>query len=119
MQAYKRAWEERNVELMLTLFTPDVDYRINRFGLPLSGLHSVEDYWRNQVAEYQRDVRFQFEIWAVKAMQGYVGFQAQFIWLPMNGIVELDCACRMRFSRGADNALFCAKFEEWRCRRST
>lgn len=113
MAGYKRAWEERDVDLVLDLFIPDVEYRENRFGEPLRGFKSLEDYWRARVAEYQRDVHFQFQVWAVHENECYAGFQAHFIWLPINGIMELDGVCRVRFERGSDGRLRGIKFEEW------
>ncbi len=113
MQGYKRAWEERDVTQVLALFTPDVDYRECRFGPPLRGFASLEDYWRARVAEYQRDVHFRFQIWAVSGMEAYAGFQAEFTWLPINGIMELDAACRLRFHREPDGHILCTHFEEW------
>ena len=117
MNWYKRAWEDRDVALAISLFTSDVDYRENRFGDPLRGFKSLEQYWRARVAEYQRDVHFQFQVWAVSGSECYAGFQAHFIWLPMNGIMELDGACRLRFVRRDDGQLLCSKFEEWLARR--
>lgn len=119
MQGYKRAWEERDVELVLALFTGDVDYRESRFGEPLRGFKSLEDYWRARVAEYQRDVHFHFQVWAVSNMELYAGFQAQFVWLPINGIMELDAACRIRFVRDSDGNIRANKFEEWLSQRGS
>lgn len=113
MQGYKQAWEDRDVTRVLTLFTSDVDYRESRFGPPLRGFASLEDYWRARVAEYQRDVHFRFQIWAVSGMEAYAGFQAEFTWLPINGIVELDGACRLRFRREPEGQVLCTHFEEW------
>lgn len=117
MLGYKRAWEGRDTAQVLALFTDDVDYVENRFGHPLRGYDSLEDYWRGRVSEFQRDVHFEFDVWGVNGNEAYAGFKAHFIWLPMNGIMELDAACRLRFTRAADGTLLCSKFEEWLVQR--
>lgn len=113
LERYKSAWIERDAALVLPLFTEDVDYRERRFGNPLRNYDSLEDYWRARVGVNQRDVHFHYEIWAVRDDQCFAGFQAQFVWLPINGIMELDGVTRMRFVHNADGDLQCCKFEEW------
>lgn len=113
LDRYKQAWTSRSVDLLLPLFTRDVDYRERRFGRPLKYYDSLADYWRARVGDAQRDVSFDYQIWAVKNDECYYGFQARFLWLPINGIMELDGVCRVRFVRASDGGVICSKFEEW------
>lgn len=113
LDRYRHAWVSRSADLIMPLFTHDVDYRERRFGRPLRNYESLEDYWRARVGESQRDMRFDYQIWAVKDDECFYGFQARFLWLPINGIMELDGVCRTKFIRNSDGELVCSKFEEW------
>ncbi len=58
IDAYRRAWEEADTDLILTLFTEDANYRSNAFEAPHLGHEGIRAYW-DGVTSQQRDVRVQ------------------------------------------------------------
>lgn len=113
LEGYKTAWETRDVDLAVSLFTDDADYREKRFSEPLLGHKTLRSYWQDRVFEHQRDISFHYDIWAVKGNQCFAGWQASFTWLPINGIIEIDGVCRLTFGAREDARLLCSVFEEW------
>jgi hypothetical protein len=55
---YRRAWEEADTDLVLTLFTEDASYRSNPFEEPHLGHEGIRAYW-DGVTSQQRDARVQ------------------------------------------------------------
>lgn len=63
LDAYKRAWETRDPELAVELFTPDAEYREDPFAEPMRGSNAIRAYW-NEAAVSQIHVEFDAErIW--------------------------------------------------------
>jgi uncharacterized protein (TIGR02246 family) len=56
VEAYRRAWEERDPAAAAELFTDDCTYRSNIFEEPHRGRDGVAAYW-SEVTATQRDVR--------------------------------------------------------------
>jgi uncharacterized protein (TIGR02246 family) len=56
IEAYRRAWEERDAEAAAGLFTPDATYRSNIFEDPHQGREGVRAYWET-VTSTQNDAR--------------------------------------------------------------
>lgn len=112
LDRYKRAWEERDAELVAALFTLDATYREQPFAAPVRGRDGVRRYWLANVVEHQRDVHFEHELWAVRDKRGFFHWRAHFTWLPINGIMELDGVSRISFAAG-DAGLLCHRLEEW------
>ena len=56
IEAYRRAWEERDAEAAAALFTSDATYRSNIFEEPHQGSEGVRAYWES-VTSTQSDVR--------------------------------------------------------------
>ena len=56
IEAYRRAWEERDAEAAAALFTSDATYRSNIFEEPHLGREGVRAYWESVTAT-QSDVR--------------------------------------------------------------
>jgi ketosteroid isomerase-like protein len=47
---YKRAWERRDVDLALSLFDPDAEFRFDPFEAPLTGANAIRAWWNATVA---------------------------------------------------------------------
>lgn len=45
IQRYRRAWEENDADLVLTLFTEDASYRSSPFREPFVGHDAIRAYW--------------------------------------------------------------------------
>jgi SnoaL-like domain len=113
LDSYKAAWEKRDVELVLSLFTENADYRERRFGEPLLGHATLQSYWQNRVFEHQRDITFDYQIWAVRGGECVATWQAAFTWLPIMGRMEIDGILCAGFDDRRDGKLVCAHFSEW------
>ena len=56
IEAYRRAWEERDADAAAALFTSDATYRANIFEQPHQGRDGVRAYWES-VTSTQTEVR--------------------------------------------------------------
>jgi ketosteroid isomerase-like protein len=57
MDAYKRAWEELDPALVVTVFTDDATYQEDPFSEPMAGREAIRAYWQG-AADTQREVCF-------------------------------------------------------------
>ena len=55
IEGYRRAWEENDADLLVTLFTEDASYRSSPFREPNVGHDAIRAYWA-RAAETQRNV---------------------------------------------------------------
>lgn len=113
LEGYKSAWIGRDVDLAVSLFTDDAEYKEKRFGEPLLGHPTLRSYWNDRIYEHQRDISFAYQIWSVQENICVAGWQANFTWLPINGIMEMDGVFRMTFAKTDDGKILCTKFDEW------
>ena len=113
LEIYRNAWIGRDTELVLSLFTDNATYRESRFLPAFIGRESIRRYWNNNVVAGQRDIAFDFDLFAVRGPQAFTHWTAHFTWLPVNGIMELDGAARITFTREADGVVRAHTFEEW------
>ncbi len=57
---YKKAWETRDPDLAIRLFTPDATYQEDPFDTrPMRGLREIRDYWA-EVPKFQKDISFTY-----------------------------------------------------------
>lgn len=56
VEGYRQAWEQRDADLVVTLFTEDATYRSNIFEGPARGHAGVREYWTGVTAA-QSDVQ--------------------------------------------------------------
>jgi limonene-1,2-epoxide hydrolase len=56
LEAYRRAWEEKDADAAVALFAQDTTYRSNIFEPPHEGREGVRQYWLD-VTQSQEDVR--------------------------------------------------------------
>jgi ketosteroid isomerase-like protein len=59
IDAYGRAWEERDADAAAAIFTEDALYRDHPFGPPHAGQDGVRSYWAN-VTSTQNEVQVRF-----------------------------------------------------------
>jgi hypothetical protein len=71
LDAYGRAWEERDPLAAASLFTEDASYQItpSPFGGPLLGRRAILDYWAS-ATDQDKEVSFGFEVLAVADRRG-------------------------------------------------
>ena len=115
MDAYRSAWIERDPDKAAMLFAYDAQYQERRYKPALVGVEAIRNYWRVTVQKQQRDVNFGYELVALRGQDAFVHWRADYTWLPINGIIELDALTRVRFAaeRAADGMLLAAQWDEW------
>ncbi len=60
LSRYKKAWEKRDPELAVELFTRDASYLEGPFdSRPMKGLREIRDYWA-MVPRFQKKIRFSY-----------------------------------------------------------
>lgn len=69
LRRYGRAWETRDAELVLTLFTEDASYQESPWSEPMEGKEAIRQYWLGATAT-QRDIHF--ELGEVRALRNRV-----------------------------------------------
>jgi uncharacterized protein (TIGR02246 family) len=115
IDAYGAAWVARDPALIADLFTAEATYRERRFRRPIRTRQAIRDYWQVLVREQQRDVTFNAEQVMVAGDQAMVQWTAQFVWRPINGLMELDAVARISFADevNAVGTRLASAFEEW------
>lgn len=58
LRTYGCAWENRDAELVLTLFTDDATYQESPWSEPLLGKEAIRQYWLTATSP-QRDIHFE------------------------------------------------------------
>ena len=60
---FKQAWEGRDPDAMLELFSEDAEYRVDPFMEPMIGLNAIREHW-NAMAAAQDHIEFDAErVW--------------------------------------------------------
>ena len=108
LDAYGRAWEERNPEAAADLFTDDASYQWGPFGRKLRGRPMIREAWA-EALELQDNVEFGYEVLSASNRGGLVRWWCSFDQ-PERGIRESDEGI---FRIGFDETGLCRSFEEW------
>ena len=114
LDAYGRAWEERDPHLVEPLFTADATYAENPFDEPFRGTAAIRHYW-SDVPRSQEDVRFGHDVVAVQDGLVVARWWASFTRIGSGEQVELDGIFMLRFA--ADGR--CRELREWWHARDT
>jgi uncharacterized protein (TIGR02246 family) len=88
MEMYRRAWETRDAEMVVGLFTEDATYQENPFGEPIAGRDAIRHYWE-QATAYQRDIRFGWRPVSQAEDLHVVEWQAEFTRADAGKRIEL------------------------------
>ncbi len=106
LDAYKRAWEGRDPDQVVGIFTEDAIYAETPFAAPAVGHDGIRRYWENATGP-QRDVSFGYDI--ISADPAVVHWTAGFA-LPAHGNRgQLDGVFHLEFA--ADGR--CSRLREW------
>ncbi len=108
LDAYGQAWENRDPHAAAELFAEDGSYQVTPFVAPLCGRRAVFEYWE-EVARTEEDIRFGFEILAVRNDFGIARWRASFIRTPPGLKTQLDGI--FVISLNADGR--CKSLREW------
>jgi uncharacterized protein (TIGR02246 family) len=108
MDAYTRAWEDRDPEAAADLFTADANYFETPFEAPARGRGGIRDYW-SDATRYQEGIEFSYEVLATTENAGIAHWHTVFTRLTANSTVELDGIFLVELD--ADGR--CTEFREW------
>jgi ketosteroid isomerase-like protein len=105
---YEQAWESRDAERAVSLFTPDARYHEMPFDAPKSGSAGIREYWTNVTAD-QRDIDFRSSVVAVNGAIGVARWSANLRSASSGARVELDGVFILTF----DASGRCSELREW------
>jgi hypothetical protein len=113
LDAYKRAWETQDPDLIVSLFTPEATYREAAFDPPDVGHAGIRNYWETKVIAGQRDIAFGYELWAVEGNIAYAHWHSRFTRMPVGSLVRLDGVFKLSFADRAGALHLCRALDEW------
>ena len=108
LEAYGRAWRDRDPQAAADLFTEDGTYQVTPFVEPMRGRSAIFEYW-SQVAQTERDIQFGYEVLAVTQEGGIARWWASFVRVPPGFQTKLDGI----FLIALDGDGHCRSLREW------
>ena len=97
LEAYGRAWQERDPAAAQALFSEDARYWETPYAEPFEGRGGVGEYWARVTAD-QDGVDFDYEVLAVAGVKGMARWSARFRSISGDVPVELDGVFVLEFS---------------------
>ena len=108
LEAYGRAWRDRNPQAAANLFAEDGTYQVTPFVEAMGGRPAILEYW-SQVTRTEQDIQFGYEVLAVTAEVGIARWWASFVIIPPGLQTRLDGI--FLISLDADGR--CISLREW------
>lgn len=108
LDAYRRAWEDRDPDAAALLFTEDGTYQWGPFEEPLRGRDAIRERWADAVAG-QTDVSFGHEPLAVDDGRGYARWWVAFAVPTAQLRIRLEGIFEIALDEGGR----CHTFREW------
>jgi hypothetical protein len=108
MDLYGKACEDSDPKVAAELFTQHAEYYETPFDDPMVGQAAIYRYW-SESSQALKDVRFSYEILAVKGNLGIALWQGQFVSVKSGNHVVLDGVFLAEF----DEQEKCSTFREW------
>ena len=109
LASYGAAWEARDPDRAMVLFTESARYHEMPFDEPKMGRKGIREYWATVTAD-QRNVQFQSQVLAVHGNTGIAHWSAKFQSQSTGAMLELDGVFVLEFD--ATNGL-CSSLREW------
>ena len=106
LDAYGRAWETRDPDAAVELFSEDATYRETPFGVVMEGRDAIRSYWQ-EIPETQRDISFGADILGLDP--ALVHWWSSYTRIRDDAPVRLDGVFLLEF----DDASRCTKLREW------
>jgi ketosteroid isomerase-like protein len=88
MTDYARAWETRDADRVLTLFTEDATYQENPFTEPMAGHAAIRNYWEGATRQH-REVRFRWQFVCASGDLRVIEWSCAFRRTDVAGSLEL------------------------------
>jgi len=111
LDGYRAAWEGRDADKAVALFTPDAKYRDQAFQPAMEGHKAIRDYWTNAVSD-QSGVKFTSTLWSVSDTVATAHWTADFRLIKEDKPALLDGVFRLTFQQ-SDAGLLCSELLEW------
>lgn len=108
LDAYERAWEQKDPDAAASLFTADAQYFETPYAEPFKGAAGVREYWARVTAD-QRDIDFRYDIVAVEGNKGVAAWSAVFNTISGGARVELNGVFVLEFA----DSRRCKTLREW------
>lgn len=108
LDAYRQAWENRDPQAAVNLYSDDATYQDTPFSPPMRGKEVLLEYWKN-VARTQEEIQVSCEAIAVCGNLCFAHWHAAFTRLPMRSRLELDGIFQLEFDRRGH----CQALREW------
>ena len=108
LDAYKRAWEDRDPEAAADLFMAHATYHETPFEAPARGREGIRDY-SSDATRCQEGIEFSYEVLATTENTGIAHWHTEFTRQTSNSTVELDDIFQVALD--ADGK--CTEFREW------
>lgn len=108
LDAYGRAWENRNPEAAAALFAEDGTYQVTPFLEPMRGRKAIFEYW-SEVARTEENIQFRYEILVANAERNIARWSASFVPVPQGLKTKLDGI----FLIALDEEGLCKSLQEW------
>lgn len=108
LDAYRRAWEERDPDGAAGLFTPEATYAETPFDDPAVGQAAIRRYWADNTS-VQEEVRFSHDVLAIEGDRAVVRWRAELRRVPSGVRSALDGIFLLGFA--ADGR--CSSLLEW------
>lgn len=108
LDAYGRAWEERDADAAASLFTDQATYQWGPFEEPLRGREAIRERWASAL-DAQADVSFGHEPLALGAAAGFARWWVSFAVPVARQRVQLEGI----FQVALDDDGRCTEFREW------
>jgi limonene-1,2-epoxide hydrolase len=88
MGVYGRAWETRDADLVLSVFTEDATYQENPFSKPMAGHAAIRHYWEEATGPH-REVQFHWEYASALGREHCIEWACTFTRGDVRGQIEL------------------------------
>jgi uncharacterized protein (TIGR02246 family) len=108
LDAYRTAWETRDPQAVLALFSEQAVYVERPYQEPMRGREAIAEYW-SHIPVTQDDVHVRLEPLAFSGDLGIAHWWASFLKIPSGKRVHLDGVLAATFD--ADGR--CRLFREW------
>ena len=108
LDAYGRAWEERDPDSAAELFSEDAVYQWGPFGQRLHGRPFIKAAWA-EATETQQNVEFGYEVMSASARSGLVRWWSAYDQPDRELRVRIEGIFRLVF----DEDGLCKSLEEW------
>lgn len=89
MLKYQEAWESRNPDLAVNLFSEDAKYYLSPFDNSYNGQIEIRDYWED-VPIFQTNNKFDFKVLFIKGNKGYAHCHGTFELVVSGDVNEMD-----------------------------